>query len=384
MNRIELESKPMGGIKKVIGPRMWKIVKAHGMKLIVMAVPLAVFLIYIAFFAVEKYRSESIYVIRDLATQQSLGVDLSLFGGGSSSSQLDSKIVVNYLQSMDIFNRVDRWFNLTARYRSEKTDILDRLIFNPTAEDYLDLFRKNLKIVSDEASGITTISFDCSDPELAQSILRYLLTAGEAFLNQLNHNTAEKKIAFLTEQLADNKAKWDDAVQAMEVFQNKHRLVDPSASLSTYHNIIAGIEMEIAKKTSEYNQLLRYMSPDTMEASKLKNEIEEQKAALDKMKNRLSGPEKQHLNDLIFEYQRLQSVVDFASEVYKNTLVQYEMNKMEALQESKVFEVIAVPSLPDGHVYPKRIRMTLTAIVLIFLFYRVVMLVWIVIRDHKD
>ena len=103
-------------------------------------------------------------------------------------------------------------------------------------------------------------------------------------MNQLNHNTAEKKIAFLTEQLADNKAKWDDAVQAMEVFQNKHRLVDPSASLSTYHNIIAGIEMEIAKKTSEYNQLLRYMSPDTMEASKLKNEIEEQKAALDKMK----------------------------------------------------------------------------------------------------
>ena len=114
MNRIELESKPMGGIKKVIGPRMWKIVKAHGMKLIVMAVPLAVFLIYIAFFAVEKYRSESIYVIRDLATQQSLGVDLSLFGGGSFQLSAGFKdrrqlpAVHGYLQSCGPVVQPDR------------------------------------------------------------------------------------------------------------------------------------------------------------------------------------------------------------------------------------------------------------------------------------
>ena len=358
--------------------------KKYRTQIVFLIVPFGLFLIYISFFAVESYRSESIYVIRDLSTKENMGVDLSFFGGGSSSTKLDSQIVVNYLQSMDIFNRVDRWFNLTARYRSSETDILERLILNPASEDYLELFRKHLNIVYDELSGITSISFDSTDPELAQSVLRYLLTACEAFLNQLNHNTAQKKIAFLTEQLEENRVKWDQAVSALEAFQNKHRLVDPSASLAAYHNIIAGLEGDIINKTSQYNQLRRYMSQDTMEVTKLKNDIEEQKAALNKMKDKLSGPEKQHLNDLLFEYQRLKADVDFANEVYKNTLVQHDLNKMQTLQESKVFEVIAVPTLPDRHVYPRRIPMTMTAVILIVLGFKIIMLLWSVIKDHKD
>lgn len=374
----------MNGKRLSIHKFMASHLKGYGKQVMFLVIPFALFLVYLSFFAVEKYRSESIYVIRDLTTKQTLGVDLGIFGGGASSTQLDGVIVVNFLQSMDLFNRVDRWFKLKARYRSSQTDILDRLIWKPTDEDYLRLYRKNLMILPDELSGVTTIAFDSSDPELAQSILRYLLTAGEAFLNQLNHNTAEKKISFLSEQLAENKAKRELAVQSLEKFQNKHRLVDPSASLAAYHNIIAQIEMEIINKTAQYHQLLRYMSADTMEVTKLKNEIEEQEFALEKMKNRLSGPEKQHLNDLLFEYQRLSTDVEFAGEVYKNTLVQHDLNKMEALQESKVFEVIAVPTLPDGHVYPRRLRMTLTAVILILLGYKVMMLIWTVINDHKD
>ena len=42
------------------------------------AAPLVLFIIYLSFFAVEKYRSESIYVIRDLSTKESMGVDLGI------------------------------------------------------------------------------------------------------------------------------------------------------------------------------------------------------------------------------------------------------------------------------------------------------------------
>jgi len=160
--------------------------------------------------------------------------------------------------------------------------------------------------------------------------------------------------------------------------------VDPTASLAAYHSIIAQLETEIINKTAQYNQLRQYMSKDAMEVVKLKSELDEQKAALDKMKDRLSGPEKLHLNDLLFEYQRLKADVDFSNEVYKNTLVQHDLNKMQALQESKVFEVIAVPTLPEKHIYPRRIRMTIAAAVLTIIGYKLMMLFWSVIKDHKD
>ena len=127
------------------------------------------------------------------------------------------------------------------------------------------------------------------------------------------------------------------------------------------------------------------MSPDMIDALKLKKEIEELQAALKKTKNRLLGGDKKNpLNELMFEYEKLKNDVDFATEVYKQTLVQYELNKIEVLQDSKVFEVISTPQRPDGHVYPMRLKMTVTAITLLLIVYYSAMLLWAIIQDHKD
>ncbi len=353
-------------------------------QLVFLILPLALFLIYAQFIAVEKYRSESTYVVRDLTTGDTLGVDLGIFGIGGSSKQLDAQIVVHYLESMDMFIQIDERFNLKARYRSSDTDVTERLIWDPAEEDYLHLYRKNLQIVLDESSGITTIAFDSSDPELAHSILQYLLESGESFLNQLNRKRVEKKVDFASYQLEQNKDKLDAAIQVLEAFQNKHHLVDPSADMAIKNEIIGNLEASIVQKTAEYNQLISYMSPDTIEAVKLENLIAELKAALSKKKAELSGTDTTRLNDLLFEYQKLRNDVDFATEVYKKTLVQYEVLRIEAIQESKIFEVVSTPTLPDGHIYPKRIRMTLTAIVLILVGYKIIMLIGAVVKDHKD
>lgn len=358
--------------------------KGYRKQFLFLILPFVIFLTYAEFFAIEKYRSASTYVIRDLSTNETMGVDLGIFGVGGSNQQLDAGIVVHFLQSMDMFNRIDNRFSLKARYRSAQTDILERLIVNPSAEDFLDLYRKNLKIVPDASNGITIIAFESTDPEMAQSILQYLLESGEAFLNELNRKRAEKKIAFATSQLEQNKTKLDTAIQYLEDFQNKHRIVDPSADMAVKNSIIATLEASIVEKTAEYNQLISYMSPDTIDALKLKKHIAELKAALDRTKATLSGTNATRLNDLMFAYQKLKNDVDFATEVYKNTLVQYEVLRIETLQESKIFEVVATPTLPDGHVYPRRIRMTLTAIILILVGYKIVMLIWSVIKDHKD
>jgi capsular polysaccharide transport system permease protein len=353
-------------------------------QILLLILPFFLFLVYIGFFAVEKYRSESIYVIRDLSTKEDLGIDLGIFSAGTTGKKLDAVIVVHFLQSADMFNRVDAEFNLKDRYQSEKTDILERLIWDPAQEDFVSLYRKNLKIVPDEVSGITKISFAGTDARRAQEILQFLLNQGEVFLNRLNHETVEKKSSFLSQQLAENKKKLETAIQLLEAFQNKHRVIDPSTAVAAYQNIIAEIQADIVRKTAEYNQLRRYMSEDTIEVIQLKNEIEEHEVSLEKLKDWLSGPDKQHLNDLIFEYQRLQADVDFNKQVYEKTLVQHELNKMEALQESKVFEVIAAPTLPDGHVYPRRIYMTLTAVILLLIGYKIISLIWAVVQDHKD
>lgn len=346
--------------------------------------PLSIVIVYISFFANEKYRSDASYMIRDLSTNESFGVDFGIFGSGASSQTQDANIVVEYLRSLDMLKELDRRFNLKAYYGSDKTEPLERLYWFATQEDLLELYRKNLSIVPDELSGLTRIAFKSTDPERATAVLRFLLDAGENFLNQLNHQRAKKKIDFAQSQLEQNRTKLDAAIAVLEKFQNEYRLVDPSADVAVKNNIIAHLETSIVQKTAEYNQLTSYMSADSIDALKLKKQLDELTSALDKTKSKLSGADSKRLNDLMFEYQKLKNEVDFATEVYKKTLVEYEVSRIEALQESKIFEVIATPQLPDGHVYPKRLRTILTALLIILGIYKIAKLIWAVVKDHKD
>jgi capsular polysaccharide transport system permease protein len=168
------------------------------------------------------------------------------------------------------------------------------------------------------------------------------------------------------------------------MFQNQHKMIDPSADMAIKNEIIGNLEASIVQKTAEYNQLISYMSRDTIDAMQLEMQITELKAALNKTKAELSGSDATRLNDLMFNYQKLKSDVDFATEVYKKTLVECEVLRIEAVQESKIFEVVAMPTLPDGYVYPRRLRMTLTTIVLILVGYKIVMLIGAVVKDHRD
>lgn len=353
-------------------------------RLVFFLMPLSIIIIYVTCFANEKYRSNSSYMIRDLSANESLGVDLGIFGTSASSQTQDANIVVEYLRSMDMLKKLDRRFNLKAYYGSDKTEPLERLYWFATQEDLLELYRKNLSIVPDELTGLTHIAFESTDPERAATILRFLLDAGETFLNQLNRQRAEKKIAFAQSQLEQNKTKLDAAIAVLESFQNEHRLVDPSADVAIKNNIIANIETSIVERTAEYNQLISYMSRDSIDALKLQKQIDELKTALDKTKSKLSGADPKRLNDLLFEYQKLKNEVDFATEVYKKTLVQYEASRIEAMQQSKIFEVIAAPHLPDGSVYPKRLRIILTSFLIILGIYKITRLVLAVVKDHKD
>jgi capsular polysaccharide transport system permease protein len=347
-------------------------------------IPVCIALIYIFVIAVKLYRSESAYVVRDLATTQSVGVDLGIFGLNTATGNQDAYHVIEYLRSMEILEQVEERFELKKRYTSFATDILERLWPWSSREDFLELFRKHLIMAYDPMTNITHITFDSSDPKLAKNVLAFLLEKGTLFLNTLNKERAEAKTRIAWSMLEKNRASMDKAVSRVESFQVEHRLVDPNQAISTQSGIVAHLEGELVAKTAELNQLASYLNSDTFDVARLRKEIAEIKAALERSKSRMTGQEHEQLNELAFEFQRLKAEADFAMKAYEQTLIQYEVAKLEAQNESKIFEVLYAPTLPDGHVYPQRFILTLSAIFLIFALAKIIQLLWAVVQDHKD
>jgi capsular polysaccharide transport system permease protein len=347
-------------------------------------IPLCIALIYIFFTAVKLYRSESAYVVRDLSTAQTAGIDLGIFGLNTSTGNQDAYHVIEYLRSMEVLEQVEAAFVLKKRYTSFETDILQRLWSWSSKEDFLELFRKHLIITYDSMTNVTHITFDSNDPRLARDVLAFLLEKGTVFLNTLNKERAEAKTRIAESMLTKNRASMDQAVSRVESFQVEHRLVDPNQAIATQSEIVAHLEGELVAKTAELNQLSSYLNPDTFDVARLRKEIAEIKAALDRSKSRMTGQKHEQLNELAFEFQRLKAEADFAMKAYEQTLIQYEVAKLEAQNESKIFEVLYAPTLPDGHVYPDRLVLTLSAIFLIFAVAKIIQLLWAVVQDHKD
>ncbi|NCC84813.1 MAG: hypothetical protein EOM03_11915 [Clostridia bacterium] len=347
-------------------------------------IPLCIALLYIFLIAVKLYRSESAFVVRDLSDTQTTGVDLGIFGLSTSSGNQDAYHVIEHLRSMDVLDQIDAAFKLRDRYTSFDTDILERLWPWSTKEDFLAIYRKHLIVAYDPLTNITRISFDSSDPDLSTKILTFLLDKGTSFLNELNKERAQAKTHIAQSMLEQNRDNMDQAIAKVEAFQVEHRLVDPNTDISTQSGIVARLEGELVAKTAELNQLRSYLNPDTFEVAKLRKEISEIKAALDKSKSRMTGQQQNKLNELVFEFQRLKAEADFAMKAYEQTLIQYEVARLEARKESKIFEVLYSPTRPDGHVYPNRIMLTLSAVFLIFAVAKIIQLLWAVVQDHKD
>ena len=351
---------------------------------LVLLLPIVLATVYLFFFSVEKYRSSAIYLVRDNGAKPKVGFDLGLFGVSASSQKQDSGILEAYLRSFDTLEALDKAFGLKDIYHSGQTDLLDRLTPFSSDNDFLSLYRKNLSVSHDDLSGLATLSFMDSNPGRAREVVSFLLKEGESFLNGLNRANAEKRIAFLKVQLESNKEKLDQAMGALEAFQNSHHVVDPKADMEVQHAIIANLEGMLVEKRGQRNQLRNFMKDDAIEVVRLNHEMTEIESSLKTARSRLSGGDKERLNDLMFQFEKLKSQVDFATKVYKETLVQYEVGKMEALQEAKLLEVITTPTLPDEYVWPDKPKSLGTLIFLLLLFYKIGQLTLAVVMDHRD
>ena len=358
--------------------------KTYKYQIIFLVIPMAVVIAYLYVFCVEKYSSSSVYRIQDNGSNKSMAVDLGIFGGAASSQKQDSGVLESYLSSYDTLTLVEKKFNFNAHYHSLQTDILDRLFSFSSRKDFLEVFRKNLSIIHDDMTGLTTITFFDSDPARARNVVKFLLNQGEIFLNRLNQQNAAKKLAFISEQLQKNRDAMDRKIKTLEAFQNKHRLLDPQADVEIQHSIIATLESRLVEKNAELNQLRKFMNKDAYEVERLADEIQEFKDAMTKAKAKLTGKKELRLNDLLFQHKKLQAEVDFASEVYKQTLVQCEVSRIEVVQEAKQLEIITLPTLPDEYTSPNKPKTLATAAVLLLIFYKISQLVMAVIKDHKD
>jgi len=333
----------------------------------------------------ELYESKTAFMVKNMtqsSTASSLG--LSLLGMGGSSELQDSMVVEEYLQSLDMYKQVDAKFHLTKHYESDAIDFIERLPKDATQEDILKMYNKHLIIFYDQTSTILHVSFLHVNPQKAQDILKFLVKRVDYQINEFNKLRAQKELKFVQSEFEKAKIKMGEAAQNVEAYQNKHLLIDPTAEATSKGTIIAELEAKLSEKKLEYATKKRYLNNGNFELISLKNQIKEIKISIKNAKKRLTGNAKGRLNKVVFAYEQLKMRMEFATEVYKNALLQLETTKIEVAKNDKTLTIVSKPNLPDGYTYPNKPRVFITILILTLLLYGIVSMLGSIIQDHKE
>jgi len=347
---------------------------------------------YIVTVETEKYASKSIIQIKDLSQNQSVSALGSLFLPTGSSSTSDAKLLELYILSEDMYTLLDKEFNLTKYYQSEKIDYLHRLSSTAIFSNYIvnmnniiTEYDNDLTIIHDELSNTMEIEFAHADANLSQQIVERIIYHSSKVLNRFENENSEVVLSFLEKEEKKKHQLFINSLETLLAYQNQNKTINPRVDIELKNSILAGLETELIQKNVEYNSKKQYLNISSAEMKLLNGNIKYIKKSIKKIKAEITGNgSKKELNSDMSDFMLLESRVEFNKKLYIQTLIKLEETKVQINQNSKNLIVVTSAKIPDSYSYPNKLKDSLSLLIVLSFLYGILVLIFTIIRDHKD
>lgn len=337
---------------------------------------------YLYVFAENRYVSVSQFAV---VIEESSGSDVTggisaLLGNGSTGGS-DTQAVIGFIQSADLLIKLEKQFDLPTHYTAPEKDFLFRLWRDHSLEDRLKYYRKKITARFNQTTGLVDLTVETFSPELALEVTKFILKETEDFINKQNQTIANERLAFVRSELDRAQKLIQQREKEILDFQNKHKIIQPEAIIQAQMEAIQRLRLETIDKEIE-RTTLSASSPNSPLLKALSTTIYELKQEISRQEEALSGSEQEKLNQILIEFKELTLNLEFANKLKTGTEVLLEQTRADAAANSRFFSVIQNPYLPEEHAHPRRIYLSITASILIFLVIYIVLALFRSITDR--
>lgn len=346
-------------------------------------VPTALVAVYCAFIASPMYVSETKFAVRS-GVEQPVGIDIAsaLFKTASATTQ-DAKVVDAYIRSPDVFEVLDKKFQLVSHYSSSQWDWFSRLTSSPTLWDKQSFWNCVAKPVVDTDTGILTFKVRAYSPEMAHDISTEVLRQSEALVNEMNERARQDALKLAEAEVNIAQQRVARAQKALTEFRSAHAELDPQATATGLQSLVFELEGQRAALKAEISDAESYMSKTAPELSRMRSKLAAVEKQLNQERSRLVGQGKpEALNAWVSEYESLMIESEFARKQLTAAMSAVEAARASLLTKTRYIVAIEQPTLPDESRYPRTWIATLCALLGLSLLYGLVRLIIASIREH--
>ena len=338
--------------------------------------------------ASDRYVSEAVVLVQNTETGGASSPSdlLSMFTGGSGN-KTDQMLLIEFLTSIDMLNKLDSELDLRGHYSDTNADIISRMWSKDiSTEWFYKYFKNRVTVAYDEYSGVVRISAQAFDPETATKITTLLVQNGEDFMNKLSHKIADEQVLFLSQQVEISKNELLVANEQLLDFQNKRNMVSPTTEVENYQSLIANLEKQKSEILVKIDTLPANLGNNNHIKQSMLTNIKAIEEQISKLREKITNANEKvsALNELADEERLLKMDVEFKKEIYSSTLSGLAKGKLSAARLIKNVGILQSPSKPQYAVKPERLYSIAATIVVMLLVLGMLQLLKAVILDQVD
>ena len=354
----------------------------------VVAVPVCALAFYLWIVAADQFHSTVGFSVR----KEEVSSTMELLGGitalsGSSSS--DTDILYEYIQSQKMVALLDERLDLRALWSKPAFDPLFAYDADGTIEDLISYWAHMVQIYYDGGSGLIEVRVRAFDPDDAQLIAKEIFTESSAMINELSAVARADAVRYALEELDTAVERLKAAREAITLFRNENRLVDPTADLQTQAGLLGTLQVQLAEGLIQLD-LLRETSqgsdPRVLNAERRVDVIQKRIDAEQRKRGITSSSENEASNTfstLVGEYERLIVDREFAEQTYVSSLAARDASLAEARRQTRYLAAHIQPTLAERSLFPQRLTILGLFALFMFMVWSITALVVYSLRDRR-
>jgi capsular polysaccharide transport system permease protein len=351
--------------------------------------PTALASIYFGLIASDQFVVEVRFAVRSSNGAQS-GDALSLFGAipNASSTVTDSYIVIDYLQSRELVDKLNERIGLRKIYARPEVDYLSRFDDTLSVEEFVKYWRKMLKAGFDVASQVVAVEVRAFTAEDAKKVATALLELSEELINEISARARADSVRSSLQEVK----RMEDLLRlhrgALRSFRDTQQEFDPTKQAEARYSLLGKLEEGLSQAKTRLGNLRSFMGKDApsvlvlnSEIASLERQVAEERAKLGK-DEATAARGRETLGGLVANYEELVVDREFAEKAYVSALSSLERARVEADRQQRYVAAFVRPTLPEEALYPRRIVASITVFAVALVLWALGVLIVYAIRDH--
>ncbi|GGA71718.1 RkpR, polysaccharide export protein [Nitratireductor aestuarii] len=343
--------------------------------------------VYYVAFASDRYVAGAGFAIR---STEATGTDMigAITGLSTAhSTTSDAYILLKYLGSRDIVERLSQDFPLQEHYSSEEADWLMRLDEGSSIENLVNYWNRRIHANYNSASGIVTFEVEAFDPVAAERLASLVLAYCRDMVNHLSGEARRDAVAFSAAEVERAEGRLKTVLEAIRQFRETEQSLDPAGSARIRLELVGGLERQLADLRARISALQASLDKDapslrslTRQAEALEQQIARERAGMTAHTADAAGSAT--LSNQLAVYETLEVERSFAQQYYASALSSLETARINADRHQRYLAVYSAPVVPEQAAYPRRVLNILLLAAGLTLVWAIGALIGYAVRDH--